>query len=323
MKRRASQTSATELPPEIVVCELEEFLRESRIRRVHFSDGSTVPPALAQVANFPRLSIPLTGHHAMEIANGGLTKTIKPTRGHVVFVPEHAWNKPDWSGHVEVLNFLFGVKQIELNLVRHRGGSQLPSTAIKTSVYGGYDVPTRGILAALMDLAPAHSDGTLARLLIESLLHACLRLLKSPRRPQPRKAIRTYESICLYLQENFRNPITRESVASHFRLAPNHVSRLFRQEGLVRFNDYLNLVRVNRAKFMLQKYGMTLKEIADNCGYSDATYFCKVFKKICRVTPTEYRARSSSGGLRSRISRIPLAGEFQMLSPSNSKREEA
>ena len=30
----------------------------------------------------------------------------------------------------------------------------------------------------------------------------------------------------------------------------------------MRFNDYLNLVRVNRAKFMLQNYNMTLKEIA-------------------------------------------------------------
>ena len=38
----------------------------------------------------------------------------------------------------------------------------------------------------------------------------------------------------------------------------------------MRFNDYLNLVRVNRAKFMLQNYSMTLKEIASSCCYSDA-----------------------------------------------------
>jgi YesN/AraC family two-component response regulator len=61
----------------------------------------------------------------------------------------------------------------------------------------------------------------------------------------------------------------------------------------MRFNDYLNLVRVNRAKFMLQNYGTTLKEIAASCCYSDTAYFCRVFKKTCKITPTEYRTQSA------------------------------
>lgn len=274
----------------LIVHELEEYLREKCIRRVHFGDGTTVPPPLAYVTNFPRLSLPLAGCHIMEIARNGRTEIIRPVRGHAVIVPDHAWNKPDWSGHVDVLTFLFGVKQIGISLARHKGGSQMPPTAVKASVHGGYDVPTHSILAALMVLAADHSKGPLARLLTESLLHACLRLLKSPQKQAPRKAIRTYESICLYVQENFHTPITRESIAQHFGLAPNHVSRLFRKEGFMRFNDYLNLVRVNRAKFMLQNYSLTLKEIAASCCYSDPAYFCRVFKKVCKVTPTEYRA---------------------------------
>lgn len=278
----------------MIVHELEEYLRETRIRRVHFGDETTVPPPLAYVTNFPRLSLPLAGCHTMEIAQGGRTEWIKPIRGHAVIVPDHAWNKPDWSGRVDVLTFLFGVKQIGISLVRHKGGSQVPPTAVKASVHGGYDVPTHSVLAALMVLAADHSKGPLARLLTESLLHACLRLLKAPQKQSPRKAIRTYESICLYVQENFHTPISRESIAQHFGLAPNHVSRLFRKEGFMRFNDYLNLVRVNRAKFMLQNYGMTLKEIAASCCYSDPAYFCRVFKKVCKVTPTEYRAINSA-----------------------------
>jgi AraC-like DNA-binding protein len=278
----------------VIVQELEEYVRKTRVRNVHFGDGTTVPPPLAYVTNFPRLSLPLAGCHTMEIARSGRTETIKPVRGHAVFVPDHAWNKPDWTGRVDVLTFLFGVKQIGISLVRHKGGSQVPSTAMKASVHGGYDVPTHSILSTLMVLAADHAKGPLARLSIESMLHACLRLLKSPQKQRPRKAIRTYESICLYVQENFHGPITRESVASHFGLAPNHVSRLFRREGFMRFNDYLNLVRVNRAKFMLQNYSMTLKEIAASCCYSDATYFCRVFKKVCKVTPTEYRANNTT-----------------------------
>jgi len=294
MKSAADRARKPQLQPaQVVVRELENYLRESRVRHVHFSDGSTAPPALAYVTNFPRLSIPLAGCHTMDVAENGRTRTISPTRGHAVFVPDHAWNKPDWSGHVEVLTFLFGAKQIGLSLVRHKGGPQTPSTVMKASVQGGYDVPTHSILAALMVLAADRARGPLARLLTESLLHACLRLLRSPQKRTPRKAIRTYESICLYVQENFGNPITRESVAQHFGLAPNHVSRLFRKEGLMRFNDYVNLVRVNRAKFMLQNYQMTLKEIASDCSYNDTAYFCRVFKKTCKLTPTEYRAHTA------------------------------
>jgi YesN/AraC family two-component response regulator len=78
-------------------------------------------------------------------------------------------------------------------------------------------------------------------------------------------------------------------VAERFGLAPNHISRLFALEGAVRFNDHLNIVRVNRAKFMLQNYRMSVKEIAANSGYGDAAYFCRVFRKVTGLTPLQYR----------------------------------
>ena len=62
----------------VIVSELESFLRESRVRHVHFAEGSVVPPALAYVTNFPRLSLPLKGCHRMEVAHLGRSQTIKP-----------------------------------------------------------------------------------------------------------------------------------------------------------------------------------------------------------------------------------------------------
>ena len=47
---------------------------------------------------------------------------------------------------------------------------------------------------------------------------------------------------------------------------------------------------------MLQTYSLTLKEIAFDCGYNDTAYFCRVFKKTCKITPTEYRTDSTSAG---------------------------
>lgn len=231
----------------------------------------------------------------MEVAHMGRVKKIKPVRGHAVFVPDHAWNKPDWSQRVEVITLLFGAKQIGISLVRQQGNTELPPTALKASIHCGYDVPTHSILAALMALAADRTKGPFTRVLTEALLHACLRLQTKPQERRLRKSIRTYESLCLYVQENFQSQLSRKTVAQHFGLAPNYVSRLFKKEGLMHFNDYLNLVRVNRAKFMLQNYKIGLKQIASDCGYTDAAYFCRVFKKICKVTPTEYRGERFTG----------------------------
>ena len=63
----------------------------------------------------------------MEIASGGRRDVIMPAQEHPVFVPGHAWNKPDWSGHVGVLTFFFGANQLGASLVRHRAALRYES----------------------------------------------------------------------------------------------------------------------------------------------------------------------------------------------------
>jgi len=225
----------------------------------------------------------------MRIAQNAAATTIRPGLGDAVFVPGNAWDKPAWLQKVRLLTFLFGPKHLGISLVEHDGRTEIPGSAIKTNIHDAYDGLTQSILRVMSEVAAGRGDPRVGRLTVESLLHSCCGLLKTPPKRQTRKAVRTFELICLYMQENFQSALSRESIAEHFRLSPNHVSRLFRQEGRTGFHDYLNIVRVNRAKFMLKNYGITLKEIAANCGYADVGYFCRIFKKATSVTPTEYR----------------------------------
>ena len=278
----------------IIAIKLETFLCETRLRHVHFADSSVAPPPLAHFTNFPRLSIPIEGSHAMELPVRGRSELIVPGCGDAVFVPGHAWNRPDWADPVKVITFLFGAKQIGISLVAHRGGNECSAQAIKTSVQGAHDIPSRNILNALGALTGEIPTGPLPKLVTESLLYACLRLLCAPENRTPRKGVHTYEVLCLYVQENFQHPLTRDAVAKRFGLTPTHVSRIFRKEGLMNFRDYVNLVRMNRAKFILASYDVPLKEVAASCGYSDVAYFCKVFKGITKTTPTQYRDRGTA-----------------------------
>jgi len=295
--RQSSQ--ASNLPKNgatrIIISSLEQHLRRVRTRRVYFAEDSVVPPVLAYVTHFPRLYVPLLGNQAMQVAQNGRSCTIQTKPGDAVFVPDNAWDKPEWSNSIQVLTFLFGAKQIGISLVEHKGGSDAPVSVVKTNIHGAHDGLIHNLLSALTTFAADRSTGPLTHLLTESLLHSCLRLLRSTPSHHSRKATRTYESICLFIQENFQHPLSRESVAEHFGLAPNHISRLFRQEGSMRFNDYLNLVRINRAKFMLRNYNMTLKEVSAKCGYGEVAYFCRLFKRINKETPTDYRASRQAG----------------------------
>src|SRR5262249_31983022 len=182
-------------------------------------------------------------------------------------------------------------KQIGISLVKHDGGPSEPTSARKTTLHP-VDNVSQNILQALTTLAAAQPQPVaLDGLLVESLLHACLHLLTSPAAPHPRKAARSYEAICLYVEENLQSPISRASVARTFALTPNHVSRLFHREGNTRFIDYLTQVRIERAKFMLREYASGLKEIAAHCGFRDVSYFCRVFNRLTKITPTEFRLR--------------------------------
>lgn len=277
-----------------IATELRIFLKRGRVRSVLIAGGSTPPPQLAYMVNFPRLSLTLAGEDRVELERDGRVRIVTVRPGHAVFVPANCWNKPTWSTPAKVLTFLFGKRQTGISLVTQRYRSRAPATALKTHLHLPPEGPAPGILDALINLASQPSRTPTDVLLVEALLHACLALLENPPPAIGGKADRTFHNICLYLQENFQFPLTRDSVADHFRLSPNHVSRLFCTEGLMKFNEYLTWVRIDRAKFLLRHHQeLTLDEVASSCGFNDTGYFCRVFKRKAKMTPTVYRGASA------------------------------
>jgi AraC-like DNA-binding protein len=275
---------------------IDAFLASGGIREMHVAQGSISPPAMAYLVHFPRLSIILDGEDQMEIEREGQARQLKLRAGEAVFVPANCWNKPAWTNPVKVLTLLFGKRQTGISMVCLNRPGATPKT-VKTHFHRPMEGPVPGILDAMMNLPDHASDNPTGRLLSEALLHSCLKLLQEPMRNPGSKADKTFQNICMYLQENFQFELTRESVADHFRLSPNHVSRLFRSEGLMRFTDYLTWVRLDRAKYMLRHHDRTLAEVARSCGFSDISYFCRVFKARVRLTPTAYRMQKSAADI--------------------------
>lgn len=277
--------------PDLIEQSLRPLLETHPLNRLYFADSSLAPPPLAYVTPFPRLAIPLSGRYPVEIAHCWKTKKIDCTLGEGVFVGRHCWDKPMWTEPVSVLTLLFGKKQVGFSLVTHDGSTNDPEGAIKCSIPISRDGLSSNILDTIISLNEPNARESIGPLLAGALLHSCALILRKPETPQPKKAGHTYDAICLYVQENHQQPLTRDIVAEHFGLHPCHISRLFHDEGNMRFSDYVNLVRIERAKFLLKNYDIPMKEISSNCGFSDTAYFCRVFRTVTGITPTSYRLR--------------------------------
>lgn len=78
-------------------------------------------------------------------------------------------------------------------------------------------------------------------------------------------------------------------VGEYIGLSSSYLSQLFFKQTNKYFSEYLNEVRVDKAKSMLTNSTMKVYEIAYAVGYNDPKYFNLMFKKIVGQTPNEYR----------------------------------
>ncbi|HRE80545.1 MAG TPA: AraC family transcriptional regulator [Opitutaceae bacterium] len=285
----SNPSRALDSPATLIAQALQGFFNSGgEVARVFGSQGTLTPPQpLAYVVHFPRLSVTLSGTDSMWAEQEGRALLLHAHKGNAVLIPAHGWNRPVWSKPFTTLNLLFGRRQIGVSLVTHTRESPAEPIAIKTTLPESAEQTTRHLLQALLLLDLSNSRAACP--LVQALLHAIFEALSMPAPTPRRRAAGVYEGICMYLQENYAFPVTRESVARHYRLSPNHVSRLFKREGMVSFNDYVNYVRINRAKYLLKSHRQTIDEISAACGFRDASYFCRVFKRKTRQTPGEYR----------------------------------
>ncbi|HFG1910901.1 TPA: helix-turn-helix domain-containing protein [Vibrio cholerae] len=264
--------------------------RES-FHHIWFAGDFHTPSEFSYQVNFPRLELVLGGEYINEMeSHDRKVMKIIAKAGDAIFIPANCWNKPNWDTDCSVLSMLFGRRQLGLSFVSKRKGEANFYDIQKHSIQTRSGFAIDNILEALSSLARENHKKPMDELLLQALLQYTQTMLNAPTEQPQNRVQDLYQGICIYIQENFHRPITRESIASRFSISANHLSRLFRQQGHMTLADYITWVRVDRAKFMLKKYNFKLNEVALRCGFKDVNYFCRVFKNRTGRTPTDYRA---------------------------------
>lgn len=93
-----------------------------------------------------------------------------------------------------------------------------------------------------------------------------------------------------YIGENYTAKITIKDICAEVGCSKSTLITAFKTEFGSTINEYINELRLNDAALMLRTGEKSIGEIAVLCGFSDQSYFSKVFSARYEVSPSEYRA---------------------------------
>ncbi len=115
------------------------------------------------------------------------------------------------------------------------------------------------------------------------------------REPRGQAAIKTrhIQRALHFIHNNYSTDISLEQVARTVRLSRYHFSRVFKEITGFTYQSYVNRVRIEQAKKMLNDDALSVTDAGYAVGYSDLTHFERIFKKIVGSNPTQFRRRRS------------------------------
>lgn len=80
-------------------------------------------------------------------------------------------------------------------------------------------------------------------------------------------------------------------LAGQCSVSESHLSTVFRKETHMTVTDYINKTRIRQALILLNTTSLPVGEIASRCGFFDANYFSRVFRKLQGQSPKQYRSK--------------------------------
>ena len=96
-----------------------------------------------------------------------------------------------------------------------------------------------------------------------------------------------------FIEDNFNKPIQVSQLAAMVNITPRTLNRRFQSCVAMRPIEYIQAVRIEQAKRLLESGDVTIKSLADQVGYEDISSFTRLFKRTTELTPKEYQDKFS------------------------------
>ena len=105
------------------------------------------------------------------------------------------------------------------------------------------------------------------------------------------KRIDKFNDMVKFIEEHYNESLTVTSVAEKFYVTPSYFAHFFKKRAGKSVIQYVNEVRINNAKILLEQEDVAVGEVALCVGFDDINYFSRKFRQLVGETPTEYRAK--------------------------------
>lgn len=110
--------------------------------------------------------------------------------------------------------------------------------------------------------------------------------------PRTKDAVELAE---FYIMQHLTENLSLEEVAAEACVSPTHLTRLFKKRHQMGVVDFVTEKKMALAEELMTQENLTVSYIASKLGYSNYSYFTKVFKKYTGKTPTEYKKELAKG----------------------------
>ena len=91
-----------------------------------------------------------------------------------------------------------------------------------------------------------------------------------------------------FIQINYRTKITKEELGDHINRSPNYAATLFKKGTSQTISEYVHSLRMKTALYMLEESLLNVTEISEYLGYSDLSYFQRLFKTTYSKPPSSF-----------------------------------
>lgn len=95
-----------------------------------------------------------------------------------------------------------------------------------------------------------------------------------------------------FIDKNINKPINIKDLCQHLNISKSVLYKSFKKQLNISPNQYINEKKIAKAKDLINNTEMPIKEIADNLGFTNTTYFYKLFKKTTGITPVQFKKQT-------------------------------
>lgn len=188
----------------------------------------------------------------------------------------------EWQPDVILLDIKLGPQDgLKLVGLVRSAGLEIPCVALTAHAgpYDGFKARELGVVALIEK--PSSPDEIVAELQIAAQRSLATAVGRDNR----------VGNIVRFVDRNFRTKgLSLEALARSVKLSPRHLSLVFRREMTCSVHDYIHRQRVSHAAHLLKTTDLSVKAIADECGYHGSSQLNRHFKTRFGTSPLAFRS---------------------------------